>query len=131
MRFNRPVKRSGFTLIETLAAMLFMAIVIPVAMEGMRVASRAGEVAQRKMVAARIANTKLNELKVMGQLQNGGQSGVIQDRGVTYRWTVKDEPWTEDPTTPMTVSSLDVTFTVQGKPYDVTLSTLVSAQTQL
>ncbi|HEX3717896.1 MAG TPA: type II secretion system protein [Verrucomicrobiae bacterium] len=127
----KTVKRGGFTLIECLAAMMFMAIVIPVAMEGMRVASRAGEVAQRKMVAARIANKELNELKVTGQLQNGGQAGVVLDRGISYRWAVKDEPWTEDPTTPMTVASVDVTFMVQGHSYDVNLSTLISAQTQL
>jgi type II secretory pathway pseudopilin PulG len=127
----KPNKRRAFTLIETLAAMMFLAIVVPVALEGIRVASRAGEVAQRKMIAVRIANTKLNELKVTGQLQNGGQGGVIEDRGVSYRWSIKDEPWTEDPTTPMTVASLDVAFTVQGRSYDVSLSTLISSQTQL
>ncbi|HEX4120582.1 MAG TPA: type II secretion system protein [Verrucomicrobiae bacterium] len=131
MTFNQPIKRRAFTLIEVLAAMLFMAVVIPVAMQGLRIASTAGEVAQRKMVAARIANTELNELKVMGQLQNGGQSGVVQDRGVSYRWTVKDEAWTEDPTTPMIVGTLIVAFTVQGKSYDVRLSTLLPTQTQL
>src|ERR1700683_344341 len=56
-------KRRAFTLIEVLAAMLFMAIVIPVAMEGLRMASLGGEVAQRKMVAARLASKIINELK--------------------------------------------------------------------
>ncbi|HUD45665.1 MAG TPA: hypothetical protein VMR33_02490 [Candidatus Baltobacteraceae bacterium] len=130
---NPPIRRrrGAFTLVEVLAAMLFMAIVIPVAMEGLHVASLAGEVAQRKMVAARIANTRLNELKVTGQLQNSGQSGVVQDGGLTYRWTVKNEAWTEDPLVQMTVATLTVSFTAQGKTYDVRLSTLQAPQTQL
>ena len=111
--------------------MLFMAIVIPVAMQGLRVASLAGEVAQRKMVAVRIANKLLNELKVTGRLQNSGQTGVVQESGMTYRWSVKDESWTEDSLVQMTVGTLIVSFTAQGKNYDVRLSTLQAPQTQL
>src|SRR5580692_2270552 len=92
----------AFTLIEVLAAMLFMAVVIPVAMEGLRTASLAGEVSQRKMIAARIANEKLNELKVTGLLQNSSQSGVVLEDGLTYRWSVKTEMWTGDTLVQMT-----------------------------
>jgi len=46
---------SAFTLAEVLAALMFMAIVIPVALEGMHVAALAGAVAQRKGEAARVA----------------------------------------------------------------------------
>lgn len=111
--------------------MLFMAVVIPVAMEGLRTASLAGEVAQRKMIAARIANEKINELKVMGQLQNASQSGVILEDGLTYRWSVKNEAWAGDPLVQMTMPTLTVTFTAQGKTYDVRLSTLQSPLNQL
>jgi type II secretory pathway pseudopilin PulG len=133
MTFKPPIRkrRRAFTLVEVLAAMLFMAIVIPVAMQGLRVASLAGEVGQRKMVAARIANKLLNELKVTGQLQNTGQSGVVQESGLTYRWSVKDESWTEDPLVQMTLATLIVSFSAQGKTYDVRLSTLQAPQTQL
>jgi type II secretory pathway pseudopilin PulG len=121
----------AFTLIEVLAAMLFMAVVIPVAMQGIRIASLAGEVAQRKMIAARIANKVLNELKVTGRLQSSGQTGVVQESGLNYQWTVKNEMWTADPLVQMTVATLTVTFTAQGKPYEVKLSTLQAPQTQL
>jgi type II secretory pathway pseudopilin PulG len=133
MTFKPPIRkrRRAFTLVEVLAAMLFMAIVIPVAMQGLRIASLAGEVGQRKMVAARIANKLLNELKVTGQLQNTGQSGVVQESGLTYRWSVKDESWTEDPLVQMTLATLIVSFSAQGKTYDVRLSTLQAPQTQL
>jgi type II secretory pathway pseudopilin PulG len=65
-----PLKRSAsaFTLVEVLAALAFMAIVIPVAVEGLRVANLAGQVGQRRAVAARIADRILNELFVTGQL---------------------------------------------------------------
>ena len=66
--------RSAFTLIEVLAALVFMAVVIPVAVEGLRVASRAGEVGRRKAVAGRIAESMLNELIVTGQLRSGTSS---------------------------------------------------------
>src|SRR5580700_3621988 len=87
---------SGFTLAEVLAALLLLSIVIPVALQGLRVASTAGEVGQRKMIATRIGNKVLNELKVTGQLQNTGQTGVVQDHGISYRWNVKNQSWSED-----------------------------------
>jgi prepilin-type N-terminal cleavage/methylation domain-containing protein len=133
MTFNSRAKkiRRAFTLIEVMAAMLFMAIVIPVAMQGLRLATLAGEVGQRKMIAARIANKILNELKVTNQLRNSGQSGVVQDSGLNFRWSVKNESWTSDPLVQMTVATVTVSFTAQGKAYDVQLSTLQPPLTQL
>lgn len=122
--------RSGFTLAEVLAALLVLAIVIPVALQGLRVASMA-EVGQRKMIASRIGNKVLNELKVTGQLQNTGQTGVVQDHGINYRWTVKNQGWTEDTLSQMILATVTVTFPVQGKNYDVHLSTLVAPMQQL
>jgi len=119
-------RRSGFTLAEVLAALLLLAIVIPVALQGLRVASMAGEVGQRKMVAARIGNKMLNELKVTGQLLNSGQTGTVQDHGINYKWAVKTQPWTEDALSQMTLATLTVNFSAQGKGYAVNLSTLVA-----
>src|SRR6187401_1688498 len=50
---NKSAKRvrAAFTLVEVLAALAFMAIVIPVAVDGLRVANLAGQVGQRKAVA--------------------------------------------------------------------------------
>ena len=123
-------RRAGFTLAEVLAALLLMAIVVPVAMQGLHVASTAGEVAQRKMVAARIGNKVLNELKVTGLLQSTGQTGVVQDRGLSYRWAVKNQSWTEDTLSQMSVATVTVSFQVQGRNYNVNLSTLMPSQQQ-
>jgi prepilin-type N-terminal cleavage/methylation domain-containing protein len=125
------LRRSGFTLAEVLAALLLMAIVIPVALQGLHIASMAGEVGQRKMVAARIGNKILNELKVTAQLQNTGQTGLVQEHGVSYRWTVKNQPWTEDALSQMTQATVTVSFPAQGRNYEVHLSTLVTPPQQL
>jgi type II secretory pathway pseudopilin PulG len=117
--------RRAFTLAEVLAAMLFMAIVIPVAMQGLRIASLAGEVGQRKLVAARIGNKILNELKVTGQLQSSTQNGTVTENGQPYQWSVHNESWTEDSACPMTLCTLIVNYSAQGKNYDVRLSTLM------
>ena len=60
-RRTSPRRRcAGFTLAEVLAALLFMAIVIPTAIEAMHLASRAGSVAARKSEAAVVAQRVLS-----------------------------------------------------------------------
>ena len=114
-------RRRGFTLVEVLAAMLFMAIVIPVAMHGVSIASRAGNLGQRKAAAMRVAERVLNEMIVTGQMSSGASQGSIVDGDTTYPWTMKSEPWTEDTMTQVTVK---VSFDVQGSTFDVSASTL-------
>jgi type II secretory pathway pseudopilin PulG len=131
MKFKPPMftraqicKRSkrAFTLAEVLAALVFMAIVIPVAVEGLRVASRAGQFGQRKATATRIAEKVINELLVSGQLQSGGQTGTSQEGGTQYRWSVRSQSWPEDVMSQVTVL---VTFPMQGTDYEVRLTTLI------
>lgn len=117
--------RAGFTLAEVLAALLFMAIVIPVAVQGLRVASRAGSVSERKALAARLADSKLNEMIVTGQWQSSAQNGTIQEGLQSYPWTLQSEPWAEDST--MRLVTVHVSVPVQGRNYDVHVSTLVDA----
>ncbi|HEY3861110.1 MAG TPA: prepilin-type N-terminal cleavage/methylation domain-containing protein [Verrucomicrobiae bacterium] len=124
-------RQAGFTLAEVLAALLLMAIVIPVAMQGLRVATTAGEVGQRKMVAARIGNKVLNEMKVTYQTHGAGQTGVAQEHGVSYRWNVKTQGWTEDTLSQMSLATVTVSFLASGKNYDVQLSTLLPGQQQM
>jgi type II secretory pathway pseudopilin PulG len=121
--------RSGFTLAEVLAALLFMAIVIPVAVEGLSVASRAGEVAQRKAAAARVAERVLFENQIVTNFSKAMQSGTIQDGQLSFNWTLRNEPWSVDRnTTAPHLLTAEVTFTVQGHDHTVRLSTLANAQ---
>lgn len=120
--------RAGFTLAEALAAMMFLAIVIPTAVHGLQVAALAGEVSQRKAVAARICNKVINELRVERQLQTS-QNGGVQYNGINYRWALKTELWTQDATLPMQQATVTVSFPAQGRTFDVSLSTLVAQPT--
>ena len=117
--------RAGFTLAEVLAAMLFMAIVIPVAMQGLLIASRAGSVSERKALGARLAESKLNEMIVTGQWQSTARKGTIQEGLQSYAWRLQSEPWSEDGA--MRLVTVHVTVPVQGQDYDVQVSTLVDA----
>lgn len=114
--------RAGFTLAEVLAAMLFLAIVIPVAVAGLRIASHAGAVANRKAVAARIADRVLNEMIVTGQTQKTAQTGRVQEGPVEYTWAISIESSGLDS---LRLATAKVIFSAQGQEYDVRLSTLI------
>lgn len=116
--------RSAFTLAEVLAALLFLAIVIPAAIEAIHVASLAGEVAARKGSAARIADRVLNESLVMTNWSNGTQNGTATEGGREFRWTLTSTIWQQD--SAMSVVTAEVKFSAQGKDYSVKLDTLVS-----
>jgi prepilin-type N-terminal cleavage/methylation domain-containing protein len=129
MRSNRPRREAGrgpagFTLAEILAALVLMAIVIPIALEGMNVVSRAAILGERKAIALRVAERVLNEqiaLIAPGQEVPGSGSGVEADGDMTYPWTMETEPW---PVDAMTQATVHVTFIVRGTPEDVSVSTL-------
>jgi type II secretory pathway pseudopilin PulG len=119
------IARAAFTLMEVLAALIFMAIVIPVALQALRVASLAGEVGERKKAAARIGQSVLDEMRASSQSQNAITSGQVKQGSRNYSWTINTETWPEDA---MRLATVDVAFVVQGKNYDVRLSTLLPPQ---
>jgi type II secretory pathway pseudopilin PulG len=127
---NRAARRrcQAFTLAEVLAAMLFLAIVIPVAVEALHVSSLAGEVAARKGAAARVADRILNESLVTTNWTGGGQNGTVSEGALDFNWTMTAQGWPQDST--MQLLTAEVKFPAQGKDYSVKLSTLVSLQTQ-
>ena len=127
MRIDVKRRIAAFTLAEVLAALVFMAIVIPVALKALGVANRAGEVSYRKGAAARVGERVLNEMLVTSQSQSLSQTGVAYEGQQQYRWTIRSEPWTQDA---MLLVSVEVIFAVQGRDYDVHLSTLVSNTVQ-
>ena len=127
MKFGAPnTNDTAFTLAEVLAALLFMAIVVPVAMEGLHIASLAGAVAQRKGQAARIAEQVLNESLVTTNWSQSLQTGTTVEGQREFRWTLRSDPWTQDPSqNAMQQLSVEVIFTAQNRPYTVKLTTLV------
>ena len=122
---------AGFTLAEVLAALLFMAIVIPVAIEGMHIASRAGTVAERKGEAARVAQRLLAETFVTTNWNQSVQSGTLVEGQRQFRWTLQNDPWNQDPNQNVIRQlSVEVKFTAQNQDYSVRMSTLVDSSQQ-
>src|SRR2546427_13293536 len=94
----RTHPQAAFTLAEVMAALVFMAILIPVALEGLSIASRAGEVAARKSDAALVAEGILNERIVTTNWNSTLQSGVVRQGLRDFKWTLHNDPWNQDPT---------------------------------
>jgi competence protein ComGC len=128
MAFKRARNRSAFTLAEVLASLVFMAILIPVALGALSVATRAGEVAARKGEAALVAERVLNENVATTNWNNSVQSGSVRQGVREFRWTLHNDPWNQDLSqNAMRQLSVEVTYTAQGRDYSVRMSTLVDS----
>ena len=119
---------AAFTLSEALAALLFMAIVIPVVVQAIHTASLAGEVAARKSAAVRVADEVLNESLVMTNWSSGPQSGTKTQGGLEFQWKLSSQSWPADT---MQIVTAEVSFSAQGKQYSVKLSTLATLPGQI
>jgi hypothetical protein len=119
-------RTGAFTLAEVLAALLFLAIVIPAAVEALHIASLSGEVAARKGVAARVADRILNESIIMTNWNQGTQNGTVAEGQQQFRWTLASQTWPQDS---MELLTAEVKFSAQGKDYSVKSSTLANLQT--
>ncbi len=117
--------RRGFTLVEVLAAMLFMTILVPVAVEGLLVCNRLSVAAQRKREVAQLANEKLTEFVVTETWRDGDQSGDFGEDWPGYSWEMKSESWTEDTMRLITVTAF---YQVQGQERSESFSTLVEEE---
>ena len=122
----RTAKAAGFTLVEAIAAMAFLAIVIPVAVQGLQIASRAGTVALRKSEAVRVADHLLGEMVATGQWKLSG-GGTVREGTHEYRWKVDSRAWEKDA---LKLVSLQVVYSVQNRDYDVRVSTLLDPNQQ-
>jgi len=120
--------QSAFTLAEVLASLVFMAILIPVALEALSIATRAGEVAARKGEAALVAEKIINENVVTTNWNKTVQSGTIRQGIREFRWTLHNDPWNQDISqSAMRQLTAEVTYTAQGRDYSVRMSTLVDS----
>ncbi len=122
---RRP-DRAGFTLAETMVALLLLSIVVPVAIKAISAASLAGEVAARKGAAARIADRILNQSLVMSNWDSGAQNGTASEGALDFRWTLSSQAWPQDS---MQLLTAEVKYQAQGKDYSVKMSTLANPQT--
>jgi hypothetical protein len=123
---HSSMRSAAFTLVEALAALAFMAIVIPVAIHAMRIAAQAGEVAKCKSQAGRIAELVLNQSLVTTNWSQAQQTGTIIEGEREFQWTLKSQIWNEDP---MRLLSVEVKYQVQDRNLTLQLNTLVDGST--
>ena len=123
----RMRKSHGFTLVEVLAAMAIIALVLPVAMRGISLATRLGGEARHRSEAAELARLKLYDL-TSGGTRNGGLGGDFGADWPDYRWTATLQTWNGN----TTLEQLDVTVTwSDGRGQrSLVMSTLINPQFQ-
>lgn len=122
IRHLSSVRHGAFTFAELLAAMVFMAIVIPVAVQALIISNRAGAVAEHKRVAVQLADRLLTEMVVTDDWRTSEREGDFGEDWPAYRWVLDDAVWDQDT---MQVVTVEVFFEIQGREYSVALSTLV------
>ena len=99
-----------------------MAIVIPVVMQGISIANRAGVGAERKEIAVQLAANMLNQLSISNLWQTAQASGTFEQDYPGYAWSMQQLAW---PDGDMQQLTLEVTYPLQGGIFAVELSTLV------
>jgi len=109
--------------VELLAAIVFVAIVIPVAVRGITIANRAGVFAERQRIAAELADKKLTELTIADEWRYEREEGDFGEEWKDYRYIFKDEAWETDT---MRLVTVEVFFSVQNQEHSIRLSTLVA-----
>lgn len=114
-------KPLGFTLIEVLAALVLMAIVLPVAMHGISLATSLAGTARQREEAAVLADSKLNELVATHGWQTSSLNGDF-DSHSEYRWSADVLDW--DGST-LKQLNVHVYWKFRNAEREVTLSTLV------
>jgi len=123
----RSRRRSGFTLIEALAALMLVAVVLPFAMRAVGRSAQVGVHADREARALELADTKLTEVMITRAWEQGGSAGmfdplVFGSDAERYEWTMMVNDWNN-------VSFKEVTVVVSweqlGKPRSVTLGSVV------
>ena len=102
--------------------MLFVALVLPAAVYGIRLAGDAGTVSERKITAVQLGESKLSELAVTDEWRRGQDSGTFPEPWEDYEWRLVNEGWTEAGVTEL---RMEVTFTVRQRELQVRLTTLV------
>ena len=104
-----------------------MAIVIPVALQGISIANRAGVGAERKEIAVQLAANMLNQLSGSNLWQNAQASGTFEQDYPGYAWSMQQQA---GPDGAMQQLTLEVTYPLQGRIFTVELSTLVDDSVQ-
>jgi type II secretory pathway pseudopilin PulG len=124
IRRQEPGRACGaFTFVEVLAALVFLAILLPTVIGGFSICTRAGAAAERTAIAAQLAENRMSELMLNDAWIAAEKRGEFGEEFPGYRWEVEQSTWDIENMTALTVH---VFFQLQGQERDVALTTLVS-----
>jgi len=120
-------ERRRFTFAELLVAMVFVAVVLPVAVRGVLIANRAGVVAEHRRAAVHLADQLLTELVVTGDWLTAESDGDFGEEWPAYRWHTDVSQWQEDNGV-LYLVTVQVLFEIRGGLQAVELSTVAVAE---
>lgn len=121
--------RTGFTLVEVLAALLLIAIVLPAVMKGISMATSVAGVVRMRSEAVGLAQAKLNEICATGDWESDG-SGDFSPDHPDYHWSSSVAAWDGDEEgTGIEMVQVRVTWEQRGSEKEVVLSTLMKPAT--
>jgi prepilin-type N-terminal cleavage/methylation domain-containing protein len=116
------VYKKGFTLMEILATIALIALILPVAMKGIALATSVASDSKMKQQAIHLAQNQLAEILIEEEWQDSSQSGEFSDDDSAYRWEMNTSEWSESG---LKQIDLTVSWDHRGRENNVTLSTLV------
>lgn len=118
-------RKAGFTLVESLVAIVVIALVLPVVLQALSIATRVSSDARNRAQAAQLAKAKLDELVVTADWKTQQLSGDFQEVNPGFTWSAVIYGWGTG-----SLNQLDVTVTYPGVGANrrVTVSTLVSQE---
>ncbi|MFC1494451.1 type II secretion system protein [Thermodesulfobacteriota bacterium] len=112
----------GFTLLEILATFVLVAIIIPVAMEGISLSTKMASNSKHKIVAGALAEKKLTEILITRDWVNGDQKGNFGVDYNDYDWRFEVLDWEGEEL--IRQIDLYVEWVSSGKNRSVVISTL-------
>lgn len=129
---NKPARRAAaFTLLEVLAALMLMAIVLPVVMRGIGLATQLGAYTRFHDQAVSLAEAKIAESLVNEDWQDGDSIGTFDDEDLwgkgasRYEWEQQVDDWETSTIKQVTIR---VIWTQRNQEQVVTLTTLVHTE---
>lgn len=104
--------RAGFTLLEALIALVFMAVVLPLALGGISQVLRTVDRVGRLDTAQRLAESRLATWTADGSWRTAPASGDFTDTAsegtaedlTAYHWTLVTAPWRDGGLTTLTLT---------------------------
>ena len=92
---KRRTRGDGFTFVEVLAALMFLALVVPAIVTALTLSNKASEWTERSGAAGALAENKLNEMLTADAWQAAGSmaAGDCGPDWPGYRWEMTQNTW--------------------------------------